>query len=120
MKKWVLPLAAALLAVFLASPAWAFWCGTRLVHIGDTRFDVQAKCGAPDWTETYVEQRLQTFSFPIPPGSGKDRLGRFSQSLLVPSFIEEWYYNLGPRQFVRILVFENSRLIYIKTAEYGY
>lgn len=120
MKRLVLPLAAALLAIFLASPAQAFWCGSRLVHIGDSRYDVQAKCGPPDWTETYVEQRLQTFSFGIPPGSGRDRLGRFSQSILLPTILEEWYYNLGPQQFVRILVFENGRLFLIKTAEYGY
>jgi hypothetical protein len=34
--------------------------------------------------------------------------------------IEEWIYNFGPTQFMRILRFENNKLIEIETGDYGY
>ena len=34
--------------------------------------------------------------------------------------IEEWTYNLGPTRFIRYLIFENGRLVDIKTGDYGF
>lgn len=34
--------------------------------------------------------------------------------------IYEWTYNFGPNRFIQTFVFENNKLVYIKTGGYGY
>ncbi|MCP4682629.1 MAG: DUF2845 domain-containing protein [Desulfobacterales bacterium] len=34
--------------------------------------------------------------------------------------VAEWLYNFGPNRFVKTLVFENNRMVEIKTGGYGY
>jgi hypothetical protein len=114
-----------LLAILLIIPvgnlaASDLRCGSRLVSIGDYRYDVLRKCGDPVNVETWEEVRIRRdflLSFPI---SREQEL--FLQSPLAKELvtIEEWQYNFGHSQFMRYLRFENGRLRRITTGDYGY
>jgi hypothetical protein len=95
----------------LTAPAdlQALRCDSRLVSIGDRTFDVRQMCGDPDDRRVRQESRLIRIF----------REGRLIE-LLVEVEVEEWTYNLGPYRFIRILRFENDRLVRIDTGGYGY
>lgn len=85
-------------------------CGTVLVSLGDTKLETLLKCGEPVWRETLAGGCC--------PGSYLRRAGgRFKT---YSGFFEEWTYNFGPQQFMRILRFQNGRLVDIELGEYGY
>lgn len=104
----------------LASNATAFRCGNSLVEVGDRKSEVMRQCGPPTWVDSWDEDRLERFY--APPYT----TGTKQQTVRVPIFtnvrvtVEEWTYNLGPTQFMRILRFENGKLIDIATGDYGY
>lgn len=112
-------LCTAMLVLFSLLPvsgADAFRCGTRLVEIGNTKYDVVSKCGAPDWRDSWEEERVERvwgYSYTT------KGLTRVPVATVVHVTIEEWVYNLGPTKFVRILRFENNRLVDVDTGEYG-
>ena len=92
-----------------AGNASAMRCGNQLVLIGDRNHDVLRKCGEPDEREERPEKRyFRVF-----------REGGFFE-VLQEVTVEQWTYNLGPNMFIRILRFENGRLVEIETGEYGY
>lgn len=106
-------LAAALLAgLVVPGEAWAFRCGNRLVHDGDTRAEVRAKCGEP------AEVSVRTVLRP-PVVWLRGRPVRVGQGAIeVP--VETWIYNLGPQRFMRSVRFEDGRVAGIDTLGYGY
>ncbi|MFY9270256.1 MAG: DUF2845 domain-containing protein [Candidatus Manganitrophaceae bacterium] len=81
-------------------------CDAPAVSISQTKEEVKAKCGAPIW----VEKRKGDLA------AEKHPLEKHRSSRSV----EEWYYNLGPQQFIRILQFKNGRLAAIETGGYGW
>ncbi len=93
-------LAFIVLALFIAPTAQAWRCGTDLVLRGDKPYEVLRSCGEPDYIEYHPEVFLRGFGF----------VGE----------IEKWYYNRGPRRFVRILRFRNGELTRIETGGYGF
>lgn len=114
--------AALLLTVFLAwsGDAFAFRCGNRLVSFGDAAWDVAAKCGDPSWVDSRQENHVEyVYTAPYLPG-GATSGARVPVATIVQVNIEEWTYNMGPSQFIRVLRFENSRLVDIMTGGYGY
>jgi len=79
-----------------------FRCGSRIITIGDYRYDVLRKCGEPSHMEVWQEVRfIRDF------GEG-------------PVTVEGWEYNLGSTNFIRYLRFENGRLRRITVGDYGY
>jgi hypothetical protein len=95
-------------------------CGSRLVSIGDYRYDVLRKCGDPVNIETWKEVRIRRgllLSFPITLEQELFPRSPLAKELVT---IEEWEYNFGVTQFVRYLRFENGRLRRITTGDYGY
>jgi hypothetical protein len=68
-----------------------FRCGSNLVHVGDTIYRVATLCGAPD----------------------------FTHNPSVVSTREMWVYDCGPGRLVKVLVFNNGRLINVRTERYG-
>jgi hypothetical protein len=95
--------------LLLAEDASAMRCGNQLVLIGDRHYDVLSKCGEPDAREERPEKRyFRVF-----------REGQFLE-VLQEVIVEEWTYNLGPNLFIRILRFENGRLVEIEMGGYGY
>jgi hypothetical protein len=73
-------------------------CERSVVSVGETKKEVQAKCGKP--TSKEVIKR-------------KQRGAKNIQKL------EEWRYNLGPDRLVRLYQFDNGRLVSIETGGYG-
>lgn len=104
----------AVLTSLLSAPAAAdaLRCGTRLVTEGDTRAQVEARCGTPvDIT------RRSRLAAPIIWRHGRPyRVGDSAVEVV----IEEWTYNLGPQRFMRRVRFEDGRVIAVETLGYGY
>jgi len=65
-----------------------------------TQYDVLQRCGEPFFKDTRMEERL----------TNQDNNSR----------IDEWTYNFGPTHFLRILRFENGKLIDIETGDRGF
>lgn len=79
-----------------------------LAHLspGTSDFSVQMSCGAPMFIDTRYREVLLA--------------ERHGPARLVRKRIEEWTYNLGPTQFLRILVFENGDLVEVRTGDRGF
>ncbi len=105
----VTPLAVLFTMLVGAGELWAFRCGNDLILEGDRKIEVLRSCGEPDLVDSWEEKRrghvdYYGYHYPI------------WQYVLV----EEWTYNLGPNQFIRILRFANGRLEKIETGDYGF
>ena len=102
MKRPLLPI----LALLLAAPAaHAMRCGNRLVNDGAQDFQVRERCGDPFWTDRYTNIEI----------IGRD--GPIEQQREVQ--FDVWYYNFGPRQLMRQLVFRDGLLERERTLGYG-
>jgi hypothetical protein len=93
-------------------------CGSKLISIGDYRYDVLRKCGEPVHVEVWEEVRVRRDFFPAI--SPEFEIVRPAPLLKEYVTIEEWEYNLGQGSFIRYLRFENGRLRKITTGDYGY
>ena len=80
-------------------------CGGGPVREGDRKLDVLAKCGEPTTIDAWL------VPYPIVDGAAGE---------LVNVEVELWAYNLGPRQLVRLVTFENGVVIRVETGGYGY
>lgn len=92
-----------LCAACVAAPAQAsssIRCGSKLVSEGMLAAEVLAICGEPDFRDVWA-----------PPGA-------YGYGYLAPT--EEWTYNLGSSQLLRVLRFRNGRLDRIQTEGYGF
>ena len=114
-------------AVFIvhgaAGASGAFWCGTSLVKEGATRADVAARCGEPDYVDSWEEERiLRDFSVERPYDPRTPSRRGYREPLLVKEKvrIDVWTYNLGRTRFMRYLTFENGILVEINTGDKGY
>jgi len=94
-----------------ALPAYAFRCGTRVITQGDPADKVLNFCGSPISVQTRRAERPYI-----------DELGRsyLYRGLVEEVVIEEWTYNLGPNQFMRLVRIENGRVVEVKSLGYGY
>lgn len=67
-------------------------CGTKLVRLGDSKYEVVSSCGEPVWREQV----------------GKDYVAAGSK--LKERIDEEWTYDFGPRDFTYTLRFAGGKL----------
>ena len=81
-----------------ASEDTSYRCGQRLVVLGDHKIDVLGKCGAATLTDRWIDKE--------PAGALRT--------------VDEWTYNRGPEQMIRVLLFVNGRLARIEVGDYGY
>ena len=112
----------ALLVVALALPetAAAFRCGNKLVKDGMHEAEVIAICGQPT-----TQRRL---GYAIRSADIYDRgistpgwtIGRGGYSYPVEVMVTEYVYNLGPRKFMRRILFENGLVVSVETLGRGY
>ena len=100
---------AALLLLAAAAPAHAFRCGTRIITRGDHAEKMLRFCGEP----ASVQTRLQTRSYVAD-------FGRVFPGIVEEVVIEEWTYNLGPHQLIKVVRLENGFVTEIKQLGYGY
>ena len=74
-------------------------CGAQLIVVGFHESQVRALCGEPDSIELYH------YDFEEPYGDTR---------------VADWVYNMGPRKLMRLLHFENGRLVRIESLGYGH
>lgn len=99
--EWQTRLCLVLFGFLVATPAGAgFRCGNALVDVGDWPIEVEERCGEPDYVATYPAATI--------PGIG------------VVEDVEHWYYNRGPRKFIRRLEFRNGKLHREDSLGYGF
>lgn len=89
--------------VLVPAASEGFWCGQRIVKVGDPVWEVARRCPDPFWEETYDRP------------AAIDRHGR----ALGLERVEVWTLNFGPSQFMRRLEFVNGRLARVRKLGYG-
>jgi hypothetical protein len=77
-----------------------------LVSVGDTKALVLMRLGDPTYTEQY--QKIRTVF-----------VGRHGESLQKTVSVDVFTYDLGPKRLVRILTFENGKLVRKRTGGRG-
>jgi len=114
---------AILAAAFLfAEPAAAFRCGNKLVLEGMHEQEVIAVCGEPEskrhlgYAIRGVEYNSRRYMSPGWTSSHFPGYGTFAAEVMVTEYV----YNLGPRKFMRRLVFEGGFLVDIETLGRGH
>jgi uncharacterized protein DUF2845 len=100
---------AAVLLVMAAAPAHAFRCGARIITRGDPAAKILQYCGEPDAVTRRLKER------PYVMHSGVAVHGALEEVV-----VEEWTYNLGPRQLMRVVRLEDGHVEDIKHLGYGY
>jgi hypothetical protein len=91
---------------WLDAYADSFSCPGGIISTDDRSADVAAKCGDPDFRDSHQEEVTQRLTADT------------RQKIFIT--VEEWTYNLGPSQFMRIVVLKNGRVAEIRTGNYGY
>lgn len=95
-------------------------CGTRLVSLGDTQYDVQALCGPPDARQQRTEVRTVRNQVRVPCSrESKAWCAAFAERSIEVA-VEEWLYDFGRQRFVQHLLFEQGRLVHVESGERGY
>jgi hypothetical protein len=97
------------LALALVSPAHAFRCGNRIITRGDHADKILKFCGEPMSVQTRLTQR-----------GFVTRYGQYYPNLIEEVIVEEWTYNFGPHQLMRIVRLENGLVADIKYLGYGH
>lgn len=88
-----------------STSAHAMRCGNRLVASGAQDFQVRERCGEPFWTDHYMNVEVIGTRGPVE----QQRSVQF----------DVWYYNFGPSQFMRELVFRDGVLLREDALGYG-
>jgi hypothetical protein len=94
-----------LAALCASAPVHAMRCGNRLVAEGDRDVQVRGRCGDPYWTDRWSTLEV------VGAGGPVERQASVG--------FEAWYYNFGPRQLLRRLVFRDGFLVREETLGYG-
>jgi len=124
---------------FLLSPlsavhAEGMRCGTKLVVAGDTKLEVLKKCGEPDFKETIKMLKTSKEVNLSSAGTSTNLTSRHSslsshkhsdQSGITLGTetieaVEQWSYNRGPTQFIKLLTFRGGRLESVDEADRGF
>jgi hypothetical protein len=95
--------------LLMVAPAHAFRCGTRIITRGDSAEKILRFCGEPTSVQTRLSQRAFV-----------DRFGRVFPTLVEDIVIEEWTFNRGRHQLVRVVRLENGYVAGIKHLGYGF
>lgn len=132
-------LAAFLVLIGLSEACLAFRCGNQLVDTGDTRYEVEAICGAPDDASTYTAYRSvannevvecdpvrkrSVESLADEPEEDTDPdtrscLTLVENRLAVQVEVDVWLYDRGRNRFMQQVTFENGRVTRIDALDYG-
>src|SRR4051812_16704707 len=113
-------LAAGLLAV-RGARADGMYCGSRVISVGDTLYQVRSACGEPDDAQHRVETRTVRRRVRV-PCEGNQRQGGGCETTVEHStdvVIDEWTYDFGRQRFIRFLSFCDGRLASVQTGGYG-
>lgn len=88
----------------------------RLVNVGDLTYEVQKKCGDPDQVTERIERRTvrKTAQRWV---DGVVQEVTEEEEVDVP--VHEWVYDMGPHRLLRLLRFENEKLVRVATGRRG-
>ena len=81
-------------------------CDGDEIKPGLTQYEILQRCGDPSFKDTRQEERL---------ANADEHSKRLSINR-----IDEWTYNFGPNKFLRILKFENGKLVNVETGDRGF
>lgn len=99
---WTVSLGVILVSV--PSSAASLRCGNQLVSDGDSKLEVEMKCGPPAAKDSRTESQ-SVFE-------------RGAVRTIVKT-IDEWTYNFGSTQLMQVVVFENGKVTDVKSAGRG-
>lgn len=120
MKYFLSVLSAVFFVLSISIPAYAYRCGSKLIDVGKTKYEVLEYCGEPTWQDAWEEEHLERpYVYPF-SNSGNFSAGRTRIATIVHVTVEEWVYNDGPAHFMRILTFENGKVVSIRKGNYGF
>jgi len=85
-------------------------CDQLAFHVGDTTFDVLARCGEPALRDVALVTRS---------AGGWDGGGAF-ETTTVSEYVEIWTYDLGPQSLTRRLTIAGGKVVRVETGSYGY
>jgi Protein of unknown function (DUF2845) len=117
-KRWPVSCLALLLVPAL-SPAAAradLRCGSKLVSVGASAYDLSSTCGAPDFTTSHVERRTVRRARSVPCASGVCTV-MVEESVEVT--VDEWVYDFGRNRFVQHVLLEQGVITSIRSGSYG-
>ena len=114
-----------LLLIMSNSHADSMRCGNKLISIGDTKAEILIKCGEPMTQETIAIEKNTEYAelalkYPLlyKHGMLKNKNGAvIGSETSITQSIDQWTYNLGQGQFLRILYFEGGQLVAIKDGD---
>jgi hypothetical protein len=93
-----------------------FRCGKRVVSAGDHMVEVRNRCGDPDFVaQRTIKRKIKVKIRGWVDGHEEDTI----EEQTVDVFLDEWTYDLGPRRFIRFVLFENNRVVGVDTGGYG-
>jgi Protein of unknown function (DUF2845) len=123
--RWLLAFSGAGLAACLlvgrAARADGMYCGSRLISVGDTLYQVRSVCGEPDDAQHRVETRTVRHRVRVPCERNQRRSGQCETTVerSTDVVIDEWTYDWGRQRFIRYLTFLDGRLAGVQTGSYG-
>lgn len=91
------PLAWLLLAASASAHAQSLRCGRDFAQIGETKFVIESKCGAPAARDSFCKPVAAWPGAAVTPQAACD-------------MVEEWTYKPGIGQFITILQFREGAL----------
>ena len=91
----------------------SFRCGKRIVAEGSSRAELLLECGEPFAREA----RTETYEVKVKDGDGTG--DSVSTTRTVTVHWEEWTYNFGKHDFVRVVRFRDGKLLDVRTGDYG-
>lgn len=130
---------AILLLIGLSESVFAFRCGSQLVSLGDTRYEVAAICGAPDDAISNTVYRSVAHGAvvdcdPIPvhrvgslgmnaqrsrDSATRSCVSLVQDQLVVQVTVETWLYDFGKNRFMQQVTFADGRVSRIEQLGYG-
>jgi hypothetical protein len=81
-------------------------CSGGIVSVGDSRVDLVTKCGEPDWKDSHdevISERLDSDT---------------KRKVII--VVDEWTYNFGTSQLIRVVTMKNGKISDIRSGGYGY
>jgi len=111
MKKHLFIILFTFVLLFSGNAAYALRCGKYVVNEGDTKIEVLKKCGKP----TFVDH----INLRVPLRSYNEYFGYYYHDFQIVPYID-WFYNFGPRKFMRRVRFLNGKVVRIDILDRGY
>jgi len=120
---------AMLLLVGMSSISYAeanMRCGSKVISVGDSKAEVLLKCGEPLLRDTVgVKEESKRINIPLTSESGnavQDAAANTNPAEVqrkesITKTVDQWTYNQGSGQLLKILTFEGGELVDIATGD---